>query len=185
LPPLGWTLEKSRKKRDTTRLAKHATKHEVKQVYTVGELPQIHEALIKRGLYSILGVNVSTAYVDSRSMDDHVEAGFYVPVMYKRQLKPFYSLVFATKNQAPSDIDAFRQLLDNMRLHAVFHAGVSNFIYDYAETLASHHNPDNEHPDYRHVMELSKLPRPFRCWSSTTFQRWSESRAADKLITIG
>lgn len=189
LPPLGWTVQKSRKKADSVRLAKHATKLGVKQVYTVGELPQIHEALVQNGLYNILGVNVSTDYLQEQSFTCSVQAGFYVPVMYKRQRHPFYSLIFAIKDRTPTEVTAFGQILKDLRINAVFHAGVPDFIYDYAQTLAENHDPEDEHPDYRIVMERAKLPRPFTWHSCTTYRRFMEKNpfhpASEKIFTIG
>ena len=189
LPPVGWILQKSRKKAESARLAKHADKLGVKEVYTVGELPQIHEDLIKSGLYNILGVNMSTDFLEGRSFKCSVHAGFYVPVMYKHQRQPFYSLIFATKNRTPDEVKEFDNVLKDLRINAVFHAGVEDFLYDYAETLAEHHDPEEEHPDYRIVIERAKLPRPFRWSSCTTYKRFEESspfrNASEKIFTIG
>jgi hypothetical protein len=187
LPPLGWTLEKSRKKRDTTRLAKHATKRKVKQVYTADELPQIHEALIKRGLYSILDVNVNTDYLTKLGggFKCKVDGGFYLPVMYRRERTPMYSLIYATQNSA--EIAAFEKILKDLRLSAVLHPGVSDFSYDYARAVIRNHRPEDPHPDYDYYMELTKNPPPFWWGSCTTYQRRIESTKSpsDKICTIG
>jgi hypothetical protein len=182
LAPLGWRLEAVRKPADRKRLLKHATKHAVQSVYLASELPEIHSQLIELGMYSIIGENVRAPSGED-SFTCEVEPGFYLPVMYKRQNRPIYSLILALDGKSPAYLKKYRRALAKLQIQAVFHPGIPLHTETYARHIVERHDPNREHPDYKWAMIIAKMPDPFS-WRYTTFHKRFEEKAP-AIFTIG
>ena len=202
-PSTGQFIEYSRKKKDQLRLELHASKLGLKQVYTVNELARIHEEVKKQPNYDILDVNVSIEYLKTNTFHNSVDAGWYIPVMYKRQKLPLYSLIFAEKNHTAEEASEFVNALEKLRIHALYHNGKSDEEYEMAQLTVDRGNPEDTPPvlqdieaavrflyqvrRYREAVKLmAENKRPFSWRYCTTMKRWDDLHS-DKhaLITIG
>jgi hypothetical protein len=183
--PFGWSLVNKRKKKDYDRIEKHKAKHNLNQVYMVTELEAIHEKIKKLDVFDILDVNSSIDYLNNNSFINELKAGFYLPVLYKGQRKPLYSMVFELHKHSIQEMQQFKKNLKKLQIDVVFHPAVNDYIYDYALSLQN----QTDHPDYVHTTQFRKLPRPFRWLDTTNYYRWYDihERLVGKkaLITIG
>ena len=102
-PPTRFTIEFKRTKKDRNRLVKHSQKNSLKSVYTHDELPILFETITTFPVFDILGINADTDYLDKNSYMCTVKQGWYIPVMYKRQNRPFYSMIFSNKNHTKEE----------------------------------------------------------------------------------
>ena len=147
LPPLGVSLQNSRKKKDIARLEKYSCKLGAKQVYLEIELPQIHKELMKLENFDILGINVSTEYLKENSFNCAVECGVYIPVMYPRQRQPIWSMIYAGKKHSVEDAKNFVKDLEKLKIYGIFHGGISDLIIETSQRLIQ--DPDmKDHPRY-------------------------------------
>ena len=189
LPPLGWTIENSRKKRDKTRLQKHASELGAKQVYLESELPQIHEELMKTTVSDILGVNMSIENLKENQFTCKVTQGVYIPVMYPRQKKPIWSMIFSGVNHTVDEMKGLVNALLKMKIHGLYHSGISEAIIQTAQTLISDKErfPDIEdHPNYARFVIEAASAFPFDWYYTTLHFRWSDLHSNGKsVITHG
>ena len=179
LAPLGASLQNARKKKDIVRLEKYIHKLGAKQVYLESELPQIHEELMKLEHFDILGVNSSTEYLQENSFSAVVECGVYIPVLYPRQRKPIWSMIYAAKKHSVEDATKFVEDLEKHKIHGIFHGGLSDVIVKSSQMLIEH--PDiKDHPRYQQFLSESKSPRPFTWRDTTQYYRWDDIHANKK-----
>ena len=191
MPPLGWSLSHSRKKTDTKRLQLHSTKHNLKGVYLESELPALHSLITSLPAFDILGVNLSTEYLDGNSFSCKVFRGWYLPVMYKRQKQPFFSMIFKNENHTQEEETQFLENLQDLGIHAVYHHGVADIMYELAEMQMKDPKPSSDDrirlTFWDEAKELLENPRrPFRYWVCTTTKRWNDIHSSKtRIITIG
>jgi len=185
VPPFGHLIKQSREKKDSVRLAKHCSKLGVKEVYLESELPKIHEELMKLSSCDILDVNSSIEKLKEDSFNCEVECGVYIPVIYPRQNKPIWSMIYAGKNHSLKDAKVFVKSLEKMKLYGAFHGGLQDIIVESAKSLIQ--KPDIEyHPQYQQFLSDARSPRPF-VWQHTTLTyRWEDLHSNKKpRVTYG
>jgi len=180
LPPLGLTIKKSRKKKDIIRLEKHCAKLKVKEVYLESELPAIHSELVKLEAYDILNVNFSMEYLKNTNLFDvndydnsNIESGVYIPVMYPRQVKPVWSMIYAAKKHSVNQAKKFVEDLKRLKIHGIFHGGLSFLIIETSKLIIQ--QPRNK-SDSRYTQWLTEAnsPYPFDWWYTTSHYRWTD-----------
>jgi len=185
LPPLGVSLEKSRNKKDRVRLENYSCQLGAKQIYLERELPQIHEELMKLDHFDILGVNTSTEYLQETRFNAVVECGVYIPVLYPRQRKPIWSMIYAGKKHSEEDAKTFVKDLKKLKIYGIFHGGLSDVIVRSSQVLIQ--RPEiKDHPNYQQFLSEAKSPRPFDWRNTTQYYRWLDIHSNKKLrVTYG
>jgi len=141
--------------------------------------------------FDILNVNLSTEYLRDNSFACTVEKGWYVPVIYKRQKQPFFSMIFKNDNHTKEEEAQFVENLQDLSIHAVYHHGVAGIEYELAEMRMK--NPKPPANDtlrltlwYQAKKLLDNPRRPFLHWVCTTMKRWSDIHySKTPIITIG
>ena len=194
MPSIGQSIKCNRKKKEDIRLKNIASNSGLKQVYTVCELSLIHQEITKLPNYDILGINSSIEYLASNRFICHVERGLYLPVMYKWQRKPLYSMIFLSKNHTDEEVSEFEKSLEKMNIYAVYHCGKAEIDYDMAQMIIARGNPEDtpgqnmyDVKRYKDSVALMANPEyPFCNFYCTTAKRWSDVNCnRPQLITIG
>ena len=121
IPPVGWTLEHSRKKVDSKRLKLHSIKNNLKNVYLESELPNLHAVITSLPNFDIHNVNMFIDFTNYDPFICDVEKGWYLPVMYKRQKQPFFSMIFKSDNHTKEEEEQFVKYLRDQSIQAVFY----------------------------------------------------------------
>ena len=179
LPPLGAYLQNSRKRKEQKRLENYSFKLGAKQVYLESELPQIHEELMKFKNFDILGINSSTEYLQEGSFSASVECGVYIPVLYPRQRKPIWSMIYAGLKHTFEDAEVFVKDLEKIKIHGVFHGGIPDIVVKSSQALLQH--PDiTEHPRYNQIDSEARSPTPFTWRDTTQYYRWDDLHSNKK-----
>lgn len=185
LPPLGASLQNSRNKKDVARLEKHSCKLGAKQIYLESELPQIHKELMKLENFDVLGVNSDTEYLQENNFSCEVECGIYIPVMYPRQSKPIWSMIYAGKKHSVEDAKTFAKDLQKLKIYGIFHGGLSDVIVKSSQMLIESPEMKN-HPRYQQFLSEAKSPRPFSWRDTTPYYRWDDMHSNKKQrVTYG
>jgi len=185
LPPLGASLHKARKKKDQERMEKYSDKLGVKQVYMEKELPQIHEALSKLKNFDVLGVNSSTEYLQNHTFSCGVECGVYIPVLYPRQKKPIWSLIYAGKKHTFEDAKVFKEDLEKLKIYGKFHGGLTDIVIRSSQMLIQ--RPEiKDNPQYMLFLSEANSPCPFSWRNTTAYYRWDDIHSNKKQrVTYG
>ena len=185
LPPLGWTLKNQRKKKDKFRLEKHCANIGAKEVYLESEIPIIHDALMKLGMYDILDVNVNIDYLKENQFFHQVECGVYIPVMYPRQTRPVWSMIFSGKKHKDiKDAKQFLKSIEFLKIYGVFHGGLSDVIIKTSKSLLQR-DDIKDHPRYKQFLSEANSPCPFSCFYTTASYRWEDLHSTKKRVTFG
>ena len=179
--PIGFTIEYKRSKKDINRLLKHSDKHFLRNVYTQDELSVLFETITSFPVFDILGINADTDYLEDNSYICTVKQGWYIPVIYKRQNRPFYSMIFSNTNHTKEEETNFLKLLHNSKIYAVYHSGKTNEDSTHIQYLLDNYHNELSEEEIVAFKDFIKPP-PFICNYTTHYKRWCDHHSEKQNI---